>query len=296
MKYLFLLLFLANLSCKKEETDDSLPIGKMTAIQYDTINGVADEMLSLSVFEYFDTTKKRPVVIYIHGGGWSIGNKDQQLENKIKLFINMDYVLVSVNYRLSPFPFDINNPDRIQFPTHNNDIANAIKWVYDHVDDYGGNKNKIALMGHSAGAHLVALTGTNNQFLEQVGLSLSNIKGVAVIDTQGYDVREQVLNGENKNMYINAFGTNEIQNRLASPIFNVFSGINYPKFFIAKRGTTERIAYADEFIAVLENNGVTVSQVNGSIYNHAGINNAIGEQDEIVVTNPLKQFFITCFE
>jgi len=296
MKYLFLLLILATLSCKKEETDDSILVGKMTAIQYDTINGVADDLLSLSIFEYLDTTKKRPVVIYVHGGGWSIGNKDQQLDNKRELFVNMDYVLVSINYRLSPFPFEINNPDRIQFPTHNNDIANAIKWVYEHVEEYGGDKEKIALMGHSAGAHLVALTGTNNQFLNQVGLSLSSVKGVAVIDTQGFDVVEQVTNGPNQNMYINAFGTNENQNRLASPIFNVFSDTDYPKFFIAKRGTAERIAYADEFIAVLENNGVSVSQVNGSNYNHAGINNAIGDQGETHITEPLKQFFSTCFE
>lgn len=221
---------------------------------------------------------------------------EQKLEDKVNLFFSMDYLFVSVNYRLSPFPFEINNPDRIQFPTHNKDVANAIKWVYDHVEEYGGNKNKIALIGHSAGAHIVALTGTNSQFLEQVSLSLSYIKGVAVIDTQAYDVVEQVVNGTNQNMYINAFGTDEIQNRLASPIFNVNPNTDYPKFFIAKRGSAQRIAYADDFIEVLENNGVAVSQINGSIYNHIEINDAIGKQGETLITNPLKEFFSSCFE
>lgn len=297
MKYLVLILFALSISCNQDEDIPIItPIGFSINSNYDTIEGVDQNLLSLKVFHYLNSTSIKPVIIYVHGGGWSIGDKDQQLDNKTNLFISMDYILVSINYRLSPFPFEINNPNRIQFPIHNKDVAKAIKWVYDHIDDYGGDKDKIAILGHSAGAHLVALTGTNSQFLEEVGLSLSNIKGVAVIDTQGYDVREQVLNGENQNMYINAFGTNEVQNRLASPIFNVVSGTNYPKFFITKRGSAERIAFADDFIEILNNNGVSVSQINGSIYDHAEINNAIGQQDETLITEPLKQFFIACFE
>jgi len=269
MKPLFFVLFILLFSCKKEEMLPQEAIS--TLINYDSIEGVEQNLLSLKVFYYSNSTQKRPVIVYVHGGGWSIGDKEQQLENKLALFYASNYIFVTINYRLSPFPFEINNPDRLQFPTHNYDVAKAIKWVYDNIGNYGGEKDKIALIGHSAGAHLVALTGTNSLFLENEGLSLSNIKGVAVIDTQGYNVREQVLQGENKNMYINAFGTDETQNRLASPIFNVVSSTTYPKFFIAKRGSAARIAFADAFIEELENKAVSVTQVNGSVYNHIQI-------------------------
>jgi hypothetical protein len=107
---------------------------------------------------------------------------------------------------------------------------------------------------------------------------------------------EQVTNGDNQNMYINAFGTDTIINIDASPIYNVIDTLSYPKFFIAKRGSSQRIGYANDFINVLETNGVSVSQVNGSAYDHSGINNAIGEPNETLITNALKGFFEGCFE
>jgi len=286
------------LSCNSDDHEIvPEPIENLTrTIEYNQINNVIPNLLSLDVYYTSDLTNKKPIIVYVHGGGWSIGDKTNQLDNKIDLFKSLNYILVSVNYRLSPFPFDVSNPNRIKYPLHNIDIADALNWVYNNIDQYGGNKNKIALMGHSAGAHLVALTGTNKHFLEEVGLSLNTIKGVAVIDTKGYDIIEQVTNGTNQEMYMNAFGIEVDQNRDASPIFNVENSGSYPKFFIAKRGSSQRIEYADEFINTLQINGVSVSQVNGSIYDHAGINNAIGEANETLITDSLKQFLTDCFE
>ena len=292
------LVLLLLLSCNSDDHEIvPEPIENLTStIEYNQINDVAPNFLSLDVYYTSDLTNKKPIIVYVHGGGWSIGDKTNQLDNKIDLFKSLNYILVSVNYRLSPFPFDVSNPNRIKYPLHNIDIADALNWVYNNIDQYGGNKNKIALMGHSAGAHLVALTGTNKHFLEEVGLSLNTIKGVAVIDTKGYDIIEQVTNGTNQEMYMNAFGIEVDQNRDASPIFNVENSGSYPKFFIAKRGSSQRIEYADEFINTLQINGVSVSQVNGSIYDHAGINNAIGEANETLITDSLKQFLTDCFE
>lgn len=265
-------------------------------IQYKSIEGIAVNLLSLDIYYANLTSDKKPVVIYVHGGGWSIGDKTNQLNNKINLFRSLAYVFVSINYRLSPFPYEITNSDRIKFPDHNNDIADAIKWVFENINDYGGNKDKIAILGHSAGAQLVALTGTKSSFFEQRGLSLSVLKGVAVIDTAGFDINEQIANGTNQDMYINAFGTNRDKNIEASPLFNIFNGVKYPKFFIAKRGSTQRITYADEFIGKLMSFGVQVTQIDGSIYSHSEINDAIGAANETLITEPIKQFLKDCLE
>ncbi len=97
------------------------------------------------------------------------------------MFQTFDYVFISVNYRLSPFPYNLDDSDRIMYPDHNTDVADAIKWIVDHIDQYGGDPDNIVVMGHSAGAHLVALTGTNASFLTNVGLSFANIKGVDLL-------------------------------------------------------------------------------------------------------------------
>jgi pimeloyl-ACP methyl ester carboxylesterase len=254
---------------------------------------VDSNSLSLDIYYNKEVATKKPIVIFVHGGGWAIGDKADQIQNKATLFQSLNYVFVSINYRLSPIPYELNNPNRIKYPTHNNDVADAIKWVVDNIEQYGGNPNKIALLGHSAGAQLVALTGTNKSFLENVGLSLSALKGVAVIDTKGYDVLDLVLN--NKNLYINAFGTNSAENIAASPLYQMENGVTYPSFFIAKRGSTQRLAIANDFIDSLESKGVSVSQVKASIYTHTGINKAIGKPNETKITNPLKDFFAECF-
>lgn len=186
MKYVVIIFVTFLWSCEKDNDKvievESVNLTK--AVSYKTIEGIEPNLLSLDIYYNNLVDEKKPVVIWVHGGGWSIGDKINQIENKVSLFQSLEYIVISVNYRLSPFPYEVNNTDRIMYPIHNNDVADAIKWVFDNVSQYGGNQNKIVLLGHSAGAHLVALTGTDNSFLENVGLNLTNIKGIGVIEDQ----------------------------------------------------------------------------------------------------------------
>lgn len=281
-------------TCTPEE--DQLPTTAAytkTTVQYKTVSGTDPNLLSLDVYHFGETQGSKPVVVYVHGGGWAIGDKANSIENKTSLFSSLKYVFVSVNYRLSPTTGS-NDPNRIKFPIHNEDVADAVKWVYDNIATYGGEKSKIALLGHSAGAHLVSLTGTSSLFLPARGIALNVIKGVASIDTEGYDVVGQVNAGNET--YINAFGTNPTDLQNASPLRQVNPGTAYPRFFIAKRGSATRIGLADNFIARLTSAGVSVSQVTANQYDHEGINDAIGAPNETAVTGPLKLFFSQCFQ
>ena len=73
-----------------------------TTQQYTTISGVDSNLLSIDIYYLNDyqTVTNRPVVIYIHGGAWAIGDK-ANIDSKAKFFKNLGYVFVSVNYRLS---------------------------------------------------------------------------------------------------------------------------------------------------------------------------------------------------
>ncbi len=297
MSFLIVFTLLFVLGCGVEDKSDKIHGNElMTTIEYKKMDKVNPNLLSLDIYYNSTVDIKKPIVVYVHGGGWCKGDKANNIENKVKFFQSLNYIFISVNYRLSPFPFDILDDNRIKYPDHNMDIADALLWIHDNISKYGGDKNKIVLIGHSAGAHLVALTGTNKRFLESKGLDFKTIKGVAVIDTVGFDIKEQIENGNNPKMYLNAFGSDSVQNMDASPIHHVVDTISYPKFFIAKRGNPKRIKYVDDFIHVLEENDVSVYQVDGSIYDHQGINDVIGKPDEKLINSALKSFLVECFE
>ncbi|MGN6575933.1 MAG: alpha/beta hydrolase fold domain-containing protein, partial [Nocardioides sp.] len=89
-----------------------------------------------------------PVLLQVHGGGWTIGNKDQQ---GIPLMLHMaarGWVCVAINYRLSP---------RDAFPAHIVDVKRAIAWIREHITEYGADPSFLAVTGGSAGGHLAAL-------------------------------------------------------------------------------------------------------------------------------------------
>ena len=265
-------------------------------VQYKSLKGINSNLLSLDIYYFKKSYEPKPVVIYVHGGGWCLGDKANQITNKTNLFEKQGYIFVSVNYRLSPYPYQTGTPGRIKYPDHNYDIADAVKWIYDNISKYGGDKNRIVLLGHSAGAHLVSLTGTNEKFLKSRGLPMTVIKGIASIDTKAYDVYGQIHNSSAlKMMYINAFGTDSVKNIEASPLYNVREGIQYPAFFIALRGSEQRKEASFRFIEKLQKYEVRVTWVDGSMYDHKGINNAIGDKDDTVITPALINFFKSCF-
>jgi arylformamidase len=118
----------------------------------------------------------------VHGGGYVIGDKANQMRYKIDLFNTQGWILVSVNYRLS-------RPDKgaAQFPDHFMDVAAAVAWVHEHIDEYGGDPSRIALLGHSAGADIVANVGVNPAYLQTYGLNLNALTCLAPLDTEGFD-------------------------------------------------------------------------------------------------------------
>lgn len=122
--------------------------------------------------------KKLPVVFWIHGGGWQQGDKSD-VQIKPKIFNDKGLVFVSTNYRLLP---------NVEMEIIFRDIAKSIHWVHDHIAEYGGDPNRLLVMGHSAGAQLAALMCIDDRYLKSEGLSLAIIKGCVPVDGDTYDV------------------------------------------------------------------------------------------------------------
>ncbi len=215
-----------------------------------------------------------PVIFFCHGGGWRMGNKSMHVE-KGSSWASNGVIFVSANYRLAP---EATHPKQIQ------DVASAFAWVKSHATELGADPNRVYVMGHSAGAQLVDLLGTNERFLAEKGLSLKDIKGVISLDTASLDLNQRLGDGSPEGkavggMITTAFGTDPKILAEASPTSNIHSGQKYPDFLLfcgAKRVAC--VAQHKVFSQAMEKAGgkATVKAVPLS---HSEISKAAGQPD-----------------
>ncbi len=164
-------------------------------------------------------------MIYIHGGGWQRGDK-AAVGSKPAYFCSRGWVFVSLNYRFVP---------AVDLLTQLQDSADAIAWVHTHIADHGGDPQQLHLMGHSAGAHHVAILATNERFLKAAGKELSILKSVVELDTQALDV-PRMMHGSENATYVQAFGKDERLWREVSPLHHVAKGKGIPAVLPGRGG------------------------------------------------------------
>jgi acetyl esterase/lipase len=95
-----------------------------------------------------DPPSGAPVLVYIHGGAWIMGDKREQGIPMLHELAERGWVCVAINYRLSP---------KATWPDHIVDCKRALAWVRAHIHEYGGDPSFLAVSGGSAGGHLSAL-------------------------------------------------------------------------------------------------------------------------------------------
>jgi acetyl esterase/lipase len=112
-----------------------------------------------------------PVMMFVHGGGFTVGIKDQYAFMG-QIFAARGIATAVISYRLTP---------KTTYPGHVQDVARAFAWMRAHIAEYGGRPDKIFIAGHSAGATLIAMLGADPAYLKEVGESLDHISGVIPI-------------------------------------------------------------------------------------------------------------------
>jgi arylformamidase len=216
--------------------------------------------------------KDRPVVFWIHGGGWQRGDKSE-VQTKPQAFVDKGYVFVSTSYRFVP---------QVTIQEMAGDIAKAIRWTHDHAKDYGGDPNTIFVMGHSAGAQLAALVSTDESYLQKEGLSLSLIKGCVPVDGDTYDVPLQIATVEERraNSYRRKFGDEQSRTDL-SPVTHVAKGKAIPPFLILHVADHPETKLQSERLAkALVASGFTAKAYPAEGKNHTTINADLGTPDD----------------
>ena len=112
--------------------------------------------------------RRAAVVIFIHGGGWNSGDKSEYRFVGAAL-AEQGWIGVTINYRLYP---------QVKFPDFMRDAALAVNYARAHATEWGGDPDKIYLLGHSAGAHIAAMLALDDEYLRQAGGSSGWLRGV----------------------------------------------------------------------------------------------------------------------
>lgn len=109
-------------------------------------------------------------LIFIHGGSLTSGDKaDSDYAHVCDSFPAVGIACANVNYRLGP---------QHSWPAQAEDLASAIAWVGTNIAAYGGDPKKLFLLGHSSGATLVALVGSDERYLAKRGMKPLDLRGV----------------------------------------------------------------------------------------------------------------------
>jgi arylformamidase len=225
--------------------------------------------------------KNLPVVFWIHGGGWQMGDKSS-VQIKPRAFADRGFVFVSTNYRLLP---------SVDMATIVRDIAKSIHWVHDHVADYGGDPERIFVMGHSAGAQLAALVCIDDRYLKAEGLSLAIIKGCVPVDGDTYDVPAIIETAETRRRvhgqpqpklgHREKFGNDPEKHRDLSAVTHVAKDKGIPPFLIMHVADhPDTGAQAQRLANVLKSAGIPAKVFSAQESTHNKINDDLGLPDD----------------
>ena len=152
-------------------------------------------------------TGNAPVIVMVHGGGWAAGDKgnDQVWRQKAAHWTGSGAIFVSVNYRLVP---EVDPLEQAR------DVARALAHVQLAAPGWGGNPDRLVVMGHSAGAHLVALLAVDPALTTQAG-ALPWL-GTVVLDSVAFDVEARMHHSPSR-LFTQAFGADPALWRATSP-------------------------------------------------------------------------------
>lgn len=224
---------------------------------------------------------KAPVVFWIHGGGWQTGDKSE-VKLKPKAFTDKGMVFVSTNYRLLP---------KVDMATIIRDVAKAIRWTHDNIAKYGGDPDRILVMGHSAGAQLAAIVSIDDRYLKSEGLSLSIIKGCVPVDGDTYDVPAIIEMAETRARVHHLpmptfghrvkFGNDPARHKDYSAVTHVARGKNIPPFLLMYvGGHPDTTAQAQRLANTLKAADIPTTLYSGRETTHNKINDDLGLPDD----------------
>ena len=240
-----------------------------------TISYGKDPLQSLDYWQAQSGTDPAPLVVFVHGGGWKRGSKDNATGKwKPAHFGAAGYNFTSINYRLVP---------EATVEQQAADVASALKALLDRAGELHIDKRRVVIMGHSAGAHLVALVGTDESYLKGAGLNFATLAGVVPIDGAAYDVPAQMTEGPKmmQQTYAQAFGSDVARQKALSPTMQAASP-NAARFLLLHVQRPDGVRQAEALEKALKAGGSQVERdgfPGQGLMGHMEINRRLGDPE-----------------
>lgn len=225
--------------------------------------------------------KNLPVMFWIHGGGWQVGDKTE-VNLKPQVLVDRGMVFVSTNYRLLP---------KVEMEAIVADVAKSLAWVHKHIAEYGGDPKRIVVGGHSAGAQLAALVCIDDRLLKAEGVSFSSLKGCIPVDGDTYDIPAIIETAETRRRahgepqakmgHREKFGHTPEKHKDFSAVTHIAKEKGIPPFlilYVADHPDTS--AQARRLATVLNGSNIKAQLVGARETNHSKLNDNLGKADD----------------
>ncbi|KAJ5368577.1 Alpha/Beta hydrolase protein [Penicillium cataractarum] len=190
-------------------------------------------------------SSKAPIIVFVHGGSWRSGtNLDSIGSTKVGHLTELGYAFASINYTLFP---TVTVEEQVQ------EIANSINYLVKNASDLSIDPERVVLMGHSSGAHVVTLLGTDTRYLERAGTSVSIVQAVIALDGSNYNAAAELNDnpGQIADHMLDAFGTDLARLHDMSPTYHARAP-NAHAFLLLHTHRHGDIRQGVEFVAALK--------------------------------------------
>ena len=238
----------------------------------------------VSVFEPEGAVDELPMVVFVHGGGWAAGSH-LRVQAKPAHFNTQEFYFASAGYRILP-----------DYPVEQQagDLGAALRALRGQASAIGFDRDRIVLMGHSAGAHLAALVATDPSY---AGDAFDAIKGVILLDGAGYDVAANMAVAAPRGwqIYNTAFSDDPARQQALSPIAHV-GGPDAPDWlalYVEDRAIARD--QAEAFTAALNAAGVEAQAVPIAGTDHGRMNRELGTDEGAAQTDAVDAFLARVF-
>ena len=263
------------------DEDDTSPGPRTLPAGVSVVRDVAYGSDPAQRFDVYRTEQanQAPVIFMVHGGGWSRGDKAMAavVDNKVSRWLPAGFVFVSTNYRMLPQTKPLDQA---------RDVARALAAAQSQAASSGGDRSKFILMGHSAGAHLVALLNASPSIATEQGAS--PWLGTVALDSAALDV-VQTMEGRHFRLHDRAFGRSPAEWRAASPYQALGRGAP-PMLAVCSTRRDDSCAQAHRFEAKARRLKLRCSVLERDL-SHRQVNQELGEEGDY--TRAVEAFLAT---
>lgn len=209
-----------------------------------------------------------PVIFMVHGGGWRRGDKAMAnvVENKVARWLPRGFIVISANYRMRPDSAPLQQAE---------DVARALAAAQGHAAQWGGDAQRFILMGHSAGAHLVALLSAEPGLATAQGAR--PWLGTISLDGGSLDV-VRTMQARHLPLFDQAFGADPADWRAASP-YQQLHGRIVPFLAVCSSRRQDSCTQSHAFVDKANASGSRASVLEEDL-SHGEINRELGQPSD----------------